>query len=161
MRGQATMKALAVLLTIAGLAIMVAWYGFLEPPFLSYRGLPFEPTVQEVHAGEIIPLRVTRCSSLSEDGDYLISRRIWRLDPGPNDPLSYVLPSGGLVDISPGCLTEISLANPVPRELPPGTYFIRGRSRVDGLWRTSRVNWESGPFRVLPPNGPAIETSPP
>ena len=35
---------------------------FFERPWLSYKNVPFPPTVQSVRAGETIPMLVIRCS---------------------------------------------------------------------------------------------------
>lgn len=145
-------KSLAALVTALSFGFLIAWYGFLEPPFLSYRNVPFETTVESVRAGETIPLKVTRCSSSDVEEDYLIARRLIRLDQPPADPTpAAILPGGGLVPISPGCVDEISKANQIPPDTKPGTYFIDGHAKVDGKWRSSKIGWSSRPFVVLPP----------
>jgi hypothetical protein len=145
------MKALAVLVTLVGLAAMVAWYGFLEPPFLSYRDMPFEP-LHDVRAGEHLALQVTRCSNSDEEEAYLITRRLIRLDPPASEPEAAKprILAPGAVSLMPGCTSEISLANPIPPDTAPGIYFVQGLAKVDGMWRSSKVPWSSRPFNVLP-----------
>ena len=149
MNGVVHMKVLAIVSVLASLIVMVAYWGFLEPPFLSYLNMPFEP-VADVQAGQPVLLKVTRCNSTSEEQSYLITHRLIRLDPPPGALLKPVILPAGAVSIDPGCHDAISAANPIPAGTPPGIYFVMGNAKVDGRWRTSSVPWTSRPFRVLP-----------
>lgn len=150
MVGVAHLKALVALGTLICFALTVAWYGWLEPSWLTYRAMPFAPLVEQVVAGEAIPLRVIRCNSSGEEKSYLISHRLVRLDkPAGGQPDVILTP--GLVDLDPGCKDEVSKANVPPKDTLPGIYFVRGRAKTEGLWRSIYVPWSSRPFRVVAP----------
>jgi hypothetical protein len=56
---------------------MGAWYGWLEPPFLTYRNLPF-PVVREPRPGEAVLLTVWRCNADDHERSYAISHVLVR-----------------------------------------------------------------------------------
>jgi hypothetical protein len=151
--GRVMLRVLATIISLASFAAMVAWYGFLQPSWLSYpRGSTFEPTRAEFRPGEVVTLKVFRCNSSDEQEIYLIAARLIRLDQ-PAPPAAPTAPAvlpGAPVLIQPGCMEEASKATRLADDTDPGTYFIQGLSKVDGLWRTSRVEWSSAPF-VVPP----------
>lgn len=149
MNGQATMKGLAVLASLAAFAFMFAWYGFLEPSWLSYpKGSRFEPVRPAFAPGEPIALNVFRCNSSGEQQLYLIGARLVQLDPPPGPGELPVILAGAPVLIQDGCLPEISKASIAPLDTKPGTYFIDGLSKADGRWRSSNIPWTSAPFVV-------------
>lgn len=146
-----SIRATTVTLTIILLTGVVIWYGWFEPPYLSYRGLPFQ-AVGDAQAGTAVELHVTRCSNATDEQVYLISRRLIRIDTPPRDDTPPVILATAPVSIDPGCHDEISAANLIPLSTRPGRYYLRGQAKVDGHWRNVYVPWQSGPFNVLPPS---------
>ena len=145
------LKALMVLFAAAFLALsgLLGLYAYTEEAWLSYRNVPFPPLVSVVHPGELVPLRVVRCSSRKELSNYVITRRLHNIDTDEY----YVLGESN-VQISPGCTDETSLANRAPetvsggRPTSAGQYEIVGLARVPGMFRTFEVAWRSGRFRI-------------
>ena len=148
------MRVFVLIVSTAAFAVALLWYGFLEPPYLSYKGLPFEPISPEVHAGEALLLRVTRCNDSDRTETYLITRKLIRIDAPKDAATEPILLPGGAVEIEPGCHEEISGANVVPRNTPLGLYVVRGQAAVPGRWRGTYVQWASAPFRVVAPVSP-------
>lgn len=134
----------AVALAYLSLLWMGAWYGFLEPPFLSYRNLPFPSERPVVLAGQPIPLRVVRCNGDTKTRNYLISHRLIRLDAAQPPTIL----TAGSVSIEPGCTSETSKANVVPADQEQGHYFVEGFAEVNGTIRTHSIHWYSEPFYV-------------
>lgn len=152
MQGQVALKALAVLASVCAFGFMVAWYGFLEPSWLSYpEGSRFPVERAEIKPGEVVPLRVARCNTSGEKQLYLIGGSLIRLDQPPEAPVKPVVLAGAPVLIQPGCAIEGSRANVIPADTAPGVYFIDGLSVVNGRWRSTNVEWSSEPFRVAAP----------
>jgi hypothetical protein len=155
MRGQVALKALAVLLSCAGFAFMVAWYGFLEPSWLSYpEGSMFEPVRDTFRPGDVVALKVSRCNSSEEPQLYLIGSRLIRLDQPADDPDPPAVLAGAPVLIQPGCLDEVSKANVLPPDTKDGVYFIQGLSKTDGRWKSANLPWSSARFKVRAASAP-------
>lgn len=145
------MRVLAGLISVVGFAVMVAWYVFLEPSWLSYpAGSVFDPVRETFKPGDVVPLKVTRCNSSDEPEIYLIGARLIRLDQPANDPSPPVVLPGAPVLIVPGCLDEISKATTLPADTKPGVYFIQGLARTEGHVRSTSQAWSSRKFTVEP-----------
>ena len=129
---------------------VVLYYLFLEPPWLSYRNIPFEPMVRQVHAGEVIPLRVSRCSTASTKRTYRFSHSLVRADE-PNPATFPIILPDTVVSIDPGCIDVISMANTVPAHTPAGRYYAIGIVELQGTFRQMLVEWHSQTFEVIPP----------
>jgi hypothetical protein len=139
-------KRIGAALAVLSLAMMVAWFGFLEPPFLSYRNLPFPVQDPRVRAGTPVLLQVIRCNGDTKTRTYLISHRLIRVDV--MEPPT-ILPAGP-VSLEPGCTREVSAANTIPTGTAPGLYVVEGFAEVSGTWRTHSIRWYSEPFQVIP-----------
>jgi hypothetical protein len=138
--------ALASLMAVLTAGV-VAWALFVEQPWLSYENLPFPPVAAKVHAGDVIPLMVKRCSSAEQTRSYAITHSVQTLS-GSGKPV--VMPSG-FVTIEPGCEPPtVSEFNRIPMSVTPGMYRIHGVAVVDGTLRTFAVPWSSQPFEVIP-----------
>jgi hypothetical protein len=121
---------------------MGAWYGFFEPPFLTYRNLPF-PVVREPRPGEAVLLTVWRCNADDHERSYAISHVLVR----ESDEERTILPPG-LVPIRPGCTIETSAANVIPAGTLPGRYYVEGHAEAHGTVRRHDVYWRSAAFTV-------------
>lgn len=133
-----------LLAALISMMLWVGWLLFLEPPWLSYRNLPFEVQAPTARPGELVPLHVVRCNATDAVQTYAIARSLENLDTGQY----FVLPES-LVQIRPGCHDETSLANRVPANgVPPGRYRIIGMAEIQGTLRTMHVPWWSRPFEV-------------
>lgn len=131
-------------ISMASLVIMAVWYGFLQPPYLSYGNLPF-PVLRDPYPGEAVLLRVRRCNSDDKTRVYAISHRLVSETPGTPD---IVLPAA-LASVPPGCTTSNSVANVIPMGTPPGRYVVEGFGESSTLLRDAPVFWYSEPFSVL------------
>jgi hypothetical protein len=122
----------------------VAAFGLLvEKPYLSYGNVPFPVLNNPVVRGQPVHLMVMRCNTDTKRRSYLLSRTLISTTGGPE----YVLPASA-ASIAAGCHTDISAANVIPPDVPPGRYYIEGLAEVNGTLRTFIVNWHSQPFDV-------------
>ena len=119
---------------------------YFEPPFLSYKGLPFKVEGQ-TRAGESVKLRVTRCNSHDKPREYEVTH--WLKCAG-DDQLLVVLPSGKVPPIQPGCTNNISAFNVIPSGTKPGWCRVGGFGVVKETIRTVEVPWVSEWFEVIP-----------
>jgi hypothetical protein len=120
------------------------WLFFFEPPWLSYKNVPFPPRQMQVQAGQPVALRVIRCNSDKFAHVYTVSRGLESLETGQ----FAVLPDT-VVQIRPGCSDETSLANVIPPETAKGKYRIVGIAEIQATFRSIRVEWQSQPFEVI------------
>jgi hypothetical protein len=118
----------------------------IKPPFLSYPDLPFSLKKPTAYAGETVVLSVARCSSSDKRETYVLAHSIVNADTGEVDQLPPVT-DGVFVD--PGCSRENSLANFVPTNKTPATYFFKGVSTVQTFWGKKTVSWNSEKFLVI------------
>ena len=141
-----TLRALlsALIVSMLALTTLVIYFDFLERPFLYYLHIPFPVVQKRVVAGTAVHIEVTRCNREAHTRSYVISHMLVNLDDGK----TYVLPSAP-TSIAPGCETVTSLFNVVPATSPPGHYYLRGVSEVQGTLRTNLVVWESEPFEAV------------
>jgi hypothetical protein len=133
----------ALLLITVGL---VTFAYVADKPYLTYKNLPFPPTIAYGHAGEVIPLHVVRCNSDDVVHSYTTTHSVEDVETH----YSWVLTQKE-VYIAPGCSESNSEVNRLPVELPKGrTYCIFGIASVEGVFgRKHRVEWSSMPFEVL------------
>jgi hypothetical protein len=122
-------------------------YLWLEPPFLSYKNLPFPTKQYQVKAGQVIPLHVRRCSSAASVQAYAVTHEL-RSETRPEAP-PYIMPAE-FVTIVPGCEEGVSLINRVPDATPPDRYRVHGLAIINGPFRPRTVPWHSQPFEVVP-----------
>ena len=140
---------MAWLLTVS----MIAYYFWLEKPWLEYQHLPWD-VVHEPVAGEAVGLTVFRCNNSGAPRFYMLSHTLVKLDPPFTEqcPETTIL-TPGLVPIKNGCQgPERSDAN----KTSPGCfgiYKVEGDAEIAGTVRRNYVHWESKPFHVYPPKG--------
>lgn len=118
----------------------------LEGPYLSYRNVPFPTSVTSIHAGESIPMTVSRCNSDKEAHSYSLSHTLYDVDTHV-----YTLMPSAFVLAPPGCSSALSYLHKVPKEAVPGRKKIIGGAEIHGTVRTFNIEWESQIFQVLPP----------
>ena len=143
------MKHISNILMVAVFAVFAGsmYLLFFERPWLSYKNNPFPPTVQNIRAGETIPMLVIRCSSSNIPRTYRFSHSLMN-DSSPT-ALPVVLPDS-VVSIEPGCHEAISAANRVPKGTAPGIYHILGLVEIQMTLGTAFVEFYSQPFEVVP-----------
>lgn len=125
-------------------ALYLLWF---QEPYLTYKNLPFPPTLQTVKPGQVMPLTVVRCSSASTIKSYTITHEL-RNEDGRSPAV--IMPAT-LVTVAPGCAQTTSLVNLVPAATPPGRYRIVGVAIVEGALRSIPVPWSSQAFEVAAP----------
>lgn len=141
---------LLIVLPTAILTLFWAFDFFLAPPVLQYFNVPFPVKTTPVQAGQSVSLIIERCS----------------LDPFAPDPLIYTFTrelvnvadgteigiQNGATSMPHGCQVGdnawINASNTIPRDVPEGTYYIRGTSVALGRLKVSIVQWQSEPFYV-------------
>lgn len=117
-----------------------------EKPWLTYRNIPFPVEMSKVRAGDIIPMRVVRCSSANVKRTYRIGRSIVKVNEPGHAPA--LLPET-VVAVDPGCMEVISSLNVVPLDTKPGRYFVVGIVEIQGTFREMLVEWHSQEFEVI------------
>lgn len=136
--------------TFAALCIvasaMLSWVLLLEPPWLTYRNLPFPSELHTVKPGEVVPLIVERCNSSGSVKTYRVTRSLQRMD-GAGE---YIVLTSSEVNIAPGCAIGTSRVNVVPIEALPGRYRFIGAGLIHGMLREHVVPWRSAEFIVAP-----------
>lgn len=141
----------AVVLLVLGLVPFLA--RFVVPPPLDYYGLPFPVLEPAVHAGDVVPFSVSRCTYEPFDNDglipYIVSRNLVNDRTGSKT----ILPQLATVGTANVCETSTTLAHAVPDSTPPGTYYFEGVAHVSGRWRTVDAYFRTDVFDVLPPDG--------
>lgn len=134
-----------MLFMMAAVLSAVFYFLFLEPPYLVYRNIPFTPMVKAVHAGEVIPMKVSVCNNASKPTTYTLARSLQDVDS-----MALISMSDVLIRSVPGCRESVSLAHVVPYGVPPGNYRLIGQTEIDGTLRSHKIGWDSQPFGVMP-----------
>lgn len=133
-----------MLFTMGAALASVFYFLFLEPPYLVYRNIPFEPMVKAIYAGEVIPMKVSVCNNASRPTTYTLARSLQDVNT-----LALISMSDVLIRSVPGCRESISLAHVVPHGVAPGKYRLIGQTEIEGTLRTFKVGWDSQPFEVM------------
>lgn len=129
--------------SLVGSILFFGYFGFFEPPFLSYENLPFRPITPKVKPGDPVLLAVRRCNNDSQTRLYGTARAL------VSNRTQVILPAQQ-VSIPPGCHDGISSLTVIPLGTPPGIYHLEGLAEAQGTLRTSLVKWSSGEFEVSP-----------
>ena len=142
------MKNIANYLTVIVICVFVtAMYTiYFEKPWLVYSNTPFEVLVKNVLPGDVVPIRVARCSSSSIRRMYRFSHALVSNDR-PTDLPKPLPESIGFID--PGCTDAPSTVNTIPPDTPPGKYHLIGLSEINMAVGTVLVEWYSQPFEVI------------
>jgi hypothetical protein len=136
---------------VTGLAVMTMFYFFfIERSYLDYLNQPFKPMKAEVHAGDFIPLDITRCNSDSVAHVYTVSRTLERVNK-KGDKDDYRMLDDKQFHIEPGCHPGISDAHVMPVDLIPDDWFMTGMAETKGALISHIVRFKTLPFKVLPP----------
>ena len=131
---------------LVSVSVGAGLYFFFEPPFLSYRELPFPTKFPAVRRGEVMPILVTRCSTADSTRTYGIAHKFV---PVGWDGVEVTM-KAEFASIEPGCGPTWSEINQTSKTMQPGTYRIVGVSDAKGTVRNYAVEWWSVPFEVLP-----------
>ena len=134
---------------VASAVATLVYLLYFEPPFLSYKGLPFQ-VEGPARPGESVKLIVTRCNSSDKPRDYELSHWLQNINTINTKETPTPLPAGKVPVIKPGCWTSRSAMNVVPAGTPPGIYRVGGAGQAEGTLRTVPVEWYSEWFEVLP-----------
>ncbi len=122
------------------------WLAYMEPPYLTYRNVPFPVLTPEVKAGDVVLIRVERCNSTHTKRAYITGRALIPHGPG----LKPIEMQSAAASIRPGCQVSNSALNIVPPGTAPGRYHIEGVAEIAGTIRTHSVLWSSASFEVVP-----------
>lgn len=135
----------ATLALISVLIISIFWAIFFETPPLVYKQQPFIVASDRefFRPGEMVPLKVERCSSAKQTIVYHLTRTIKNVDTG----VGTILESTDIA-LDPGCKVSVSVIHVLPKSLPEGRYTINGVAAVKGLVTTHYVSFSSEPFQV-------------
>jgi hypothetical protein len=132
-----------------GIAVMTMFYFmFIEGSYLSYPNSPFASMQPAIHAGETIPLNITRCNSDSVAHIYTVSRTLERVVKQGNKD-DYWMLADIQFHIEPGCHPAVSDAHIAPADLPPSDWRLVGMANTQGALISHIVRFESLPFKVL------------
>jgi len=134
---------IASTLAVLGLAVYV-WGQYFEKPYLTYKNLPFPSFTEQAKPGELVQIRVERCSTSNKPEKYRMTRTMRN---EVTREVSILPPIE--VGIAPGCHRANSKLHFVPPSTPPGIYTLWGISTVGGYLRTHQIIWYSEPFEVL------------
>lgn len=118
------------------------WFGEMSP--LTFKNLPFPPTITTVETGSIVPLKVIRCNTSKHTVNYSTTHSLLNLD----NHQQVSLPDARIIAI-PGCNESLSLINKVPDETPLGRYIVIGTAAIPGTMRYFQTDWYSSEFRVV------------
>jgi hypothetical protein len=133
-----------VLIIIATFNIAVIYNMFYQKPWLTYENLPFPPMSIAGEPGQILPLLVKRCNNDSVPHVYEVTHSLESVGDNPR----YYLLESQVLRIAPGCSEAVSLANRLPKQIPPGEYRLFGAAEIHSGFRSFQVEWHSAQFIV-------------
>ena len=132
-----------VILSVATISIIYVL--FVEKPAMHYTNLPFPVLKSPVYAGDVLPLRISRCSDANGRRVITSSRYLENLG---DDQEVLVLEMIAAI-VPPGCVTQTVNIHRVPESTAPGNYRLIGATIVPGLIRDFHVPWDSASFKVI------------
>ena len=138
-----------IVLLLLMFASFFTYLVFFEPPWLSYTEGPFMVLNSPVKRGEVIDLKVDRCSTATVSRTYGLSRRLECKDEQSGKITVLPIPPA-TKDMQPGCYQIISRETSVPTTAPLGWCRLRGNAETQGVVRTHSVEFESKWFEVIP-----------
>lgn len=127
--------------------VVVMLYGyaqFVGVSPLEYPSVPFEVVGEEVKAGHAIPLIVFRCNNTQHSLMARLTRRLLNIDTGEVTQLPPTM-----VDVTPGCHRIPYTVDTVPAGEQVGTYILFGEARVEELFHSHIIQWQSEKFNVV------------
>ncbi len=133
-------------LALSGVIIaLIVYLSLIEKPELSYQILPVPVMLKTVHAGQILPIKVSRCNA-NKQKRYYTSTRL--LENVGEDQEMLVMEEVG-VSVKPGCATQNIYLHRIPESAQPGDYRLLGVATVPGLIRNFYVTWYTENFKVV------------
>lgn len=143
--------AISVAIMCIGVPIgLLLYQSFSPPPPPLYYPNPIaEVQVRMLHAGDPLPLIVTRCAT--DDGGTGMGRLpFWYtatiVNAVTGESTDII---GGFGQAVVGCNTTNSQLLRIPTTLTPGRYFARGSSTAAGVRRAATVGWSTQEFEVV------------
>ena len=126
---------------------MLSYLIWFEPPWLSYTNSPFPLEKIQLKRGEIMALKVERCSTATVTRTYGLSRRLECNETSTGALLTIPIPPG-TKDMAPGCYGITSRDLRVPQETPIGWCRLHSTAETQGVVRSHSVESESKLFEV-------------
>ena len=139
------------LFILSATLIAMGYIFFVETPTLRYMNFPFPVLKSPVYAGDVLPLRITRCSDAS--GRRVITSSRYLDNLGDDQEVSVLDVIAAI--IPPGCVTQVVNIHRVPESTEPGNYRLLGATTVPGMIRDFQIHWYSEPFQVVAKTAPA------
>lgn len=133
---------LAIVLALAAAGSTLA-HAF-EPQPVVYRNLPFPVLNAPVRAGDPLVMLISRCTTVSNERPYLVSRELLRVTDRVRLPLP---PTRSMA--RNGCEVYQAQTAALPEDIEPGVYVYRGVATVPGWFRDHAVPWETEPFEIV------------
>lgn len=132
------------LVTVMAIMMALVVWVVYRPATLSYEFLPFKVIDKRIyHAGEIVPVMVGRCSSLSGTNIYSVTRGFANVNTGVT-----MIVGSTKVTVKHGCKEAVSFLHQLPASIEPGLYRVIGTAEVPDLFNTKIVEFESEAFEV-------------
>lgn len=150
-------SAALALIILSVTAISMIYIFLVEKPALRYMNLPFPVLRSPVYAGDLLPLRISRCSDAN--GRRIVNSTRYLENIGDDQEVS-VLEVIAVI-IPPGCVTQTVNIHRVPYSAAPGNYRLIGATTVPGMIRDFQVDWYSAPFQVIAKTVPAQQLKTP
>jgi hypothetical protein len=137
-----TLAILSLIITTSLLIIGIYLFALDANPPIEFTNLPFPVDISEYRSGERITITTEYCR-------YTNVSYIMRLDFV--DGLRFSTPEQQRAGASMGCSkVDVSIIE-VPKNLPSGTYYLKGKNEYPVNFIANRiVEWTSEPFEVKP-----------
>lgn len=123
----------------------IAWYGFLQPSWMSYKNIPFPVRGVPVRAGDAVIVTIERCNRGKVARQFLSSRSIVNDQTGISSSLRE--DSKAPPQAEPGCVIVESVVT-IPASTTAGHYHLSGAAQIDGEIMSRVVPWQSESFEV-------------
>ena len=136
----------AVLLVL--FVTMLSYLVWFEDPWLKYMNGPFPVEKMQLKRGEVITIKVERCSTATVTRSYGLSRRLECNETSTGALKTIPLPPG-TKDMAPGCYPITSRDLLVPQETPIGFCRLHSTAETQGVVRSHSVESESKLFEVI------------
>jgi len=137
-------RILLTLLLFTAIIIIVFTYlhAFEANPPIVFNNIPFPVNKETYKAGDLIIATVDYCK-YTDVGYTKYSSFV--------DGIMFAIPEEHKGGSPPGCRTVNTVSTAIPENLPPGVYYLQGRSeyRVNFL-ATRIVDWSTEKFEVIP-----------
>lgn len=133
------------LIIISLTALGLIYVFVIEKPPLRYMNRPFPVLKRPIYPGDVVPLKVSRCSDAPMRRVITSSRYLENL----GDDQEVLVMEMIAAIVPPGCVTQIVTIHRVPESTQPGQYRLIGAATVPGLIRAFKVEWYSEPFYVI------------